>query len=261
MEPLDEPVVVGGRFGQHRLHARAPVDVGDGGDHPPLRLLHGDDQRHEARRVLPPRVGQVEEPRHVLDEGRGRERPVRLAELDLGVDHVLHLRAPGIGENAALTQRARAPLEAPPRPADDATGGEAVDDPIDQGVVVVERLIADAALAKELEHLPRAVVPPPRRVLHHEAPRLAQDDVMGPEGGPQRAAPVAGGRLHVELLERRLPQQAAVGDAVEGDPAGQTELPEPGPLVEISRHPQQNLLGDGLHAGRDVGITLIGLGP
>jgi len=79
-------------------------------------------------------------------------------------------------------------------------------------------------------------------VLHHEAPWLAEQAVVGVERGADGAAAVAGGRLHVELLERRLPEDAAVGDAVERDAAGERQPRQPRLRVGRPRHRQQHIL-------------------
>ncbi len=54
-----------------------------------------------------------------LGQDRGPERPERLAELHLGVDVVLHLRPPRVGEDRAVAQRPRPELHASLVPAHD----------------------------------------------------------------------------------------------------------------------------------------------
>ena len=55
-----------------------------------------------------------------LDEHRRRERPELLAELDPRVDDVAHVGAARIGQDAAVAERAGAPLHPALKPADDA---------------------------------------------------------------------------------------------------------------------------------------------
>ena len=68
--------------------------------------------------------------------------------------------------------------------------------------------------------LGRAIFLSPIGVLHHERPRLAQHHVVGEQSGTDGAPSVAGRRLHVDLLERRLSKDLGVGHAVERYSAG-----------------------------------------
>ena len=71
-------------------------------------------------------VGQFGARRHLKPAMRlfhragGREGPEGLALLDHGVDAVAHLGTPGIGQDAAIAERARAVLHAAAEPGDDA---------------------------------------------------------------------------------------------------------------------------------------------
>ena len=58
----------------------------------------------------------------VLAQHRRRERPERFAELDLEVHHRLHLRRPGIADDRAAAERARAELHPALQQADDLFG-------------------------------------------------------------------------------------------------------------------------------------------
>ena len=72
----------------------------------------------------------------------------------------------------------------------------------------------------------------------------------------QRAAGVAGRRLHPHLLERPLAQDAAVADAVERDAAGQAQVAHPGLAVRERGHLQHHLFGDVLNRARQVHLAL-----
>ena len=76
----------------------------------------------------------------------------------------------------------------------------------------------------------------------------------------ERAAAVARRRLHEQILERRLAQDATVGDAVQRHAAGQAEAVEAGLGVQGARHGEHDLLGAVLDAGGDVGVVLVALG-
>ena len=54
--------------------------------------------------------------------------------------------------------------------------------------------------------------------------RTAEMQVVGGERGTERAAGVAGRRLHPDALELAVAQDLAVGDAVERDAAGQAQI-------------------------------------
>ena len=65
----------------------------------------------------------------LLPEDRGRERTEALAMLDLGVELPDMIGAAGIGEDAAVAERARTPFGTPLPPADDRAAGEAAGAP------------------------------------------------------------------------------------------------------------------------------------
>src|SRR5206468_535393 len=71
---------------------------------------------------------------------------------------------------------------------------------------------------------------------------------------PDRTTGVARCRLDPEVLDHALPQEPAVGDAVEGDTAGQAQPRLPGHRAGVARHAQQDLLGDLLDRAREVAL-------
>ena len=89
-----------------------------------------------------------------------------------------------------------------------------------------------------------------------ELARLAEIAVIGGVGRADRAAGIAGRRLHPDAVEQVLAQQLAVGDAVQRHAAGQADVLGAGLLLHRARQPQHDLLGDGLHRGREVHVVL-----
>jgi hypothetical protein len=55
-------------------------------------------------------------------------------------------------------------------------------------------------------------------MLHHEGARLAEERVIAAQRGTDSRTAVARGGMHVQLLERRLAEDAAVGRRGEGLP-------------------------------------------
>ncbi len=72
---------------------------------------------------------------------------------------------------------------------------------------------------------------------------------QGRTHGPTR---VPGSRLNPDLAERPLTEDAAVGDAVQRDPAGQAQGRKPRLPVHRVGQSQHDVLGDGLHGRRQV---------
>src|SRR5690606_17303275 len=76
----------------------------------------------------------------------------------------------------------------------------------------------------------------------------------GVEGGAQGGAGVAGGGLDPDTLERALGVEAGVGDAVEGDPAGEGEVGRAGAPVDPAGEVQEDVFEAALHARGEVGV-------
>src|SRR5579862_6382106 len=114
LELLDEPVIARLDVPLDRLHATGVIDTVYRRE---LRTLAGPrliDEDHERRLVLllEPFAGR-------LSEDRRRERPESLAMLDPRVEHVLHACRTRVGDDRAVTERARPELHAALEPADD----------------------------------------------------------------------------------------------------------------------------------------------
>src|SRR5205807_3941730 len=157
----------------------------------------------EARRIVLGRLPEVEALRGLLGEHGRREGAEGLAELDLDVDDVLHVLAPWVGEDRAMTERAWSPLEPAVVPADDLAALQRLHRLVQGALVVVEPAEAPAPIAQRIGDGALAVGLAPRGVIHDEPARPAQEHVVGIERGAEGAAGVARRRLHVDLLERR----------------------------------------------------------
>ncbi len=72
----------------------------------------------------------------------------------------------------------------------------------------------------------------------------------------QRAARVAGRRRNPDVLENFLAQQNPVGDAVQRHAAREAQVFCAGDLPGVSRHPQDDFLGDLLDRGRQIHFAL-----
>src|SRR5206468_6426293 len=78
----------------------------------------------------------------------------------------------------------------------------------------------------------RVILRTPAGVLHHELSRLAEDLVIHVVRGSHRQPGVARGGLDVDVCERSVVEDLAVGHAVEGHTAGETDRLLPGLAVE-----------------------------
>src|SRR5439155_23055020 len=94
-------------------------------------------------------------------------------------------------------------------------------------------------------------------MVHHELPGMTEHLVIDMQRGPDGSTAVSRGRLHVDVLERRLAEDPAVGHAVQGHAAGQAEAAQVRSTVERPHHRDQDLFGDVLNTGRDIRIVLV----
>src|SRR5262249_22924215 len=150
--------------------------------------------------------------------------------LDPRVDDLAHVGPPRIRDDAAVAERARAPLHPPLIPADD----PAVRD-LGGGPPIETRFVAPAlppaALPSDLRapgcHLRRAlrVVErgTPVAVAHHEVARLAARAVPRMQRGAEGRAVVAGGRLDEDVAKIGALADLAVGHAVHRAAAGEAQ--------------------------------------
>lgn len=86
--------------------------------------------------------------------------------------------------------------------------------------------------------------------------RCSEDVVPQCERSTNGATGVARCRLNPDPLERPLPGQAAVCDAVERDTPGHAEVLVAGEIVRSCSHPKDGLFGEPLDGGSEVGVPL-----
>src|SRR5437016_8030098 len=166
------------------------------------------------------RVLQVVVLLNTFHQHRWRERPVGFSELDLCVDDVLHVCAARIGENAAVAEGPRAPFESPLKPTDYLPLLKRVDHAIDEAIVILDVLMADAVRVEESLDVSLRVVLSEVRVLHDVLPRMAKDGMIDIQRCADGPSSVPCRRLDIQLFERSLPEDPTVRHAVQCDTAG-----------------------------------------
>ena len=182
-----------------------------------------------------------------------RERPERLPVLHPLVQDVLHLGGARIGQDAAVAERARAELGAALEPADHVAFGQYL-----RRVgadVVAGRAVGDQTNQPAVGHVLHVFVLvclAEIRVGHDVGTLFFLQRQMPVVCGADGDAVVAGRGLDPDVLESRLPRDAAVGDAVQADAAGDAEVLRAGRFAEPARPMQQHRLGVILDTPREV---------
>jgi len=265
------------RFPVDRLDAGGVVDVGHGRD-----LRAGDVQLRDAEEGLLLRrhrqaatgrnVGhqqhvwavavELEPPGHPLPEHRGRERTERLPVFHLQVQDRLHGGRPGVAEDRAASEGARAELHPALEPAQRL--------PVRQGAGGGRD---EVPVGKHLDRRPGRFEPsldlllfecgaevgplhPVAAAVRFAGARQSLVEVVCRQGRAQGAAGISGGRLHPEAPEGAVPQDLPVGDAVQRHAPGQAEVPAAGLLREGARHAEDHFLRDRLDGGGQVHLPL-----
>src|SRR6185312_1489048 len=264
LEGADELPVAGVGPPRHGLQAAGAVDVGDGRDERPLLRADGVDLDHE-------RVGAIDgEPiaGSLLQNG-GSKRAERLAALDLEVEDVLHVAAPGVGEDRTVAQGPRTPFRTPLIPAHDLAAHQGLGRLGRQAILAAHALdpyiIEGAILAARLRNAGRDGLADlrflmgrsPVAVLHDETvARRAEHRVVHPEGGAESRAGVAGRGLNEYVLHVRLREEPAVGERVHAAAASQRQALEAGAFLEGAHQGEKALLVDPLQRGGQVLVAL-----
>src|SRR4029077_9925365 len=152
--------------------------------------------------------------------------------LDALVEFVLHLGLPWVREDAAVAERTRAKLRPTLKPAKHVALGE---QPRRIGANVAAGRSAglepNEPGVQRLPHRPFRVLDTQVGMLHDEGPRLLLDRQVTIVGAANGDAIVAGGGLNPDVLEAGFAQDAAIGDAVEPDTAGDAEVSGAGRLA------------------------------
>src|SRR5262249_26533596 len=159
----------------------------------------------------------------------------------------LHARRARVAEDATGAQRPRAELHAAVEPADHLAVGQRPRYVGQQVALARERPAGRLRPLEEATHLLVGQARPEQaallRALTARGPRLLQKLVPDEHGSAEGAAGVAGRGLYPDGLERPLAQQPAVGDAVEGDAAGEDEVLHPGAAVQVAGLAEDDLFG------------------
>lgn len=183
-----------------------------------------------------------------------------LTVLDLHVEAPLHGAVAGIRQNRAVAERSRAELHRTRAHAHDRTRGEQLCDLRGADRRVIQALERTTFRLEQLGDIPGAGLRTKQGAAHRVLPGpigtlLLAHLVPRPERTAERGAGVAGRRLHPDVVEGTLTQQAAVGHAVERDPAAEHRLALAGELVAVVRHAQHDLLDDVLDRPGQVALA------
>ena len=197
----------------------------------------------------------------VLAQHAGSKGPEALPELDLEVHDRLHLRRPGVANDAARPQGPRAELHPAVEPAHRLLLRHGLSDVLQQLRLVAKIMVTGPGLVEKLLDLARGILRPQEAahlcILAVGRPRLVQQLVPDEQGSPQGAAGIASGRLNPDVLERSFTQQPAVGDAVQRHAARHHEVLHPSLAVQLAPYAQHDLLGHFLDTGRQVHVPLL----
>ena len=181
----------------HGLHPRGAVDMHDARDPVAPFRPHGFCDQHEGRILLA-----LKDVVHPLGQHDRRERPECLPVLDAAVEDVLHFGPAGIGEQAAVAERARPEFGRPLEPADHLLIGEQLCG-VAADIAAAHRsdLDSDQRFLLRVDDLVLAVNAAGVGVLHHTGAALFQYFEPAVIGTADRDAVVAGRGLDPDVLE------------------------------------------------------------
>ena len=259
------------------LHASGKVDVRDGGNRRASfaeaigpgngSVIHnmtlsgtvgGEDGGGEEH--VGGRGGEVEPGGGVFGEDDGREGAEGLAQFYFLVEALLHVGGARVGEDGAGAERARAEFGAALEEADDITGFEAFGQ-AGQERVGGKRIGGKLVRGEGGGDFGIGVSGPEKGAAHGivELVGRARGAVLGKmirERGAEGPAGVAGGGLDPEAAKRAFAEEAGVGDAVEGDAAGEAEVLFAGESVKGAGEAEDDFFGDVLDGASDVAVEL-----
>ena len=229
-------------FAVDGLHARRIIDMGDrrdlgADDFEPVQavgmvraivfhaaaLSHVGDQQHVGRRPV-----ELEPVGDIFCQYGRREGTEAFPIFDLQIERPLHFAVARVAENGAVAERARSELHAALEPADGTAIGERLRRPLEQRGFILHDLKV-SALGGERRRMSSSSYDGPRYAPDIPSPALGLRAtfviVIGHKRGAERAAGIARGRLHPDLLEFAVAQDFAIGDTIERHAAGQAEIP------------------------------------
>ena len=132
-----------------------------------------------------------------------------------------------------------------------------VDHAIDEAIVILDVLMADAVRVEESLDVSLRVVLSEVRVLHDVLPRMAKDGVIDIQRCADGPSSVPCRRLDIQLFERSLPEDPTVRHAVQCDTAGHAEAGQARLGIQGPGHGEERFLGHELDASGDIGIMLV----
>src|SRR5580704_1236717 len=114
---LDQSVVARTVFTKNRLKAACAINVRDSGKNALFCFLNGNNVEHISRWMVTSGVRQIEIRLGALREHRWSKGAIGLAEFNLGIDDVFHVRISRIRQNAAIAEGTRPPFKTSLKPA------------------------------------------------------------------------------------------------------------------------------------------------
>jgi len=183
----------------------------------------------------------------VFLETTGREGPKALAILDLEVHQRLHFSGTCIAQDAAAPESARTEFHAALEQTYDLlfveelrnTRGPVLVVQSRTGIVVKLQILGDALVGKLRAE---------QRSLHDVSPvdtaRAVHAIVPVGQGGAQRASGITCRGLDPQIVKDLLPQDLSVGDAIQGNTSGQTQVAFAREFARMASDLQYDLLGD-----------------
>src|ERR1700690_1790321 len=137
-------------------------------------------------------------------ENRRSKRAENLAMLDSLIQHVLHLRPPGIDDYASIAQRTRSPFCPALEPADDLSGGDVLrcnSYEFFAGILLNRTTrFGSPAILQSLPDRFRRELRSPIRVVHHERAWASENLVIDVVGGADGQSSVACRGLNVNIV-------------------------------------------------------------
>ncbi len=135
----------------------------------------------------------------VFLQHRRRERPKVLAKLDASVESLLHLRVAGVGEDAAAAERSRPEFHPSLKPADNEIIMQQLRGAAEYRLRLAPLIFSAELFQRLFNDLVRKGWPDASVVILDRLAWPRGGPVMREESGADRAAAVAGGRVHEEV--------------------------------------------------------------